>query len=275
MQHSEKKNRRPEPAADLGERARHVAAVLAGRYPAPTPHLAFRSPWELLVAVMLSAQCTDAMVNKVTPALFARFPDPARTAEAPLEELEALVRSTGFFRTKANNLRETARIVAGRFNGVVPDAMKDLLLLPGVARKTAAVVLWGAFDKNEGVAVDTHVGRISFRLGLTQSTAQARIERDLMALFPRAEWGLVNHRMVSFGRDVCRAQRPLCPECPVAEVCPRLGVGGAKKKRIAPKQAGVEKMFAERLKKTTNQRKDGKEPPAASSRRDPTGGYEA
>ncbi len=208
-----------------------VAQYLAGRYAAQTPHLAFRNPWELLVAVMLSAQCTDAVVNRVTPALFARFPDPASTAGAEIVELEGLIKAAGFFRTKARHLRETAGLVAGRFAGKVPERMEDLLVLPGVARKTAAVVLYTAFGKNEGLAVDTHVGRIAFRLGLTASRGQGRIEKDLMALFPRAQWGEINHRMVSFGRDVCRAQKPLCPECGLAEVCPRRGVEDGPKTR--------------------------------------------
>jgi endonuclease-3 len=245
---------------DARERASRMADVLAGLYPDALPHLAHRTPWELLVAVMLSAQCTDAMVNKVTPALFARFPDAARTAEASLEELENLVRSTGFFHTKAKHVLETARIVLERFKGSVPDTMPGLLTLPGVARKTAAVVLWGAFNKNEGLAVDTHVGRIAFRLGFTQSKVQGRIEQDLMALFPRGQWGLVNHRMVSFGRGVCKAQRPLCRECPAATFCPRTGVD--EPTRVASSPAKEKGAPCRRLKKTAEPRKNEVKPPA-------------
>ena len=260
-------------SADARERAGRMAEVLAGLYPDALPHLAHRNPWELLVAVMLSAQCTDAMVNKVTPALFARFPDAARTAEASVEELERLVRSTGFFHTKAKHLLEAAHIVAERFAGKVPDTMSGLLTLPGVARKTAAVVLWGAFNKNEGLAVDTHVGRIAFRLGFTQSKVQGRIERDLMALFPRGEWGMVNHRMVSFGRGVCKAQRPLCRECPAATFCPRTGV--EEPARAASPPAQEKGGPRRRLKKTTEPRKNEVESPAASPRRGRSGGKNA
>ena len=157
----------------------------------------------------------------------------------------------------------------------MPDTMKDLLTLPGVARKTAAVVLWGAYGKNEGVAVDTHVGRIAFRLGLTKSKAQNRIEQDLMAVFPRAEWGLVNHRMVSFGRDVCRAQKPLCAACEAAVFCPQEGVAGGPSKKTGKAKAVAGKSSSGRLKKTTDQRKDIKESQAAPCVSGATGGRKA
>ena len=205
----------------LAERVLHV---LRQRYPETGPHLRAASPWQLLVATILSAQCTDARVNAVTPALFARWSGPEQTARAGLDELEDAVRSTGFFRMKARNLLQTARRIMEVYGGEVPADFAALVTLPGVARKTANVVLWGAFGINEGLAVDTHVARISRRLGLTDARDADKIEQDLLVLFPRAEWGDVNHRMVSFGRDVCRARAPRCGQCELLADCPRRGV---------------------------------------------------
>lgn len=211
-------------SSESAAQARRVLKILARRYPDPRPHLRARSPWELLVATILSAQCTDARVNSVTPALFARLPGPAETARIPPDELEALIRSTGFFRMKARNIIGTAKRIMEAYGGQVPSALADLLTLPGVARKTANVVLWGAFGINEGLAVDTHVKRIAFRLGLSSAQTPDGTEQDLLSLFPRSAWGDVNHRMVSFGRDVCRARAPLCAECELAPRCPRRGI---------------------------------------------------
>jgi len=197
---------------------------LADRYPRPATHLNAAGAWELLVATMLAAQCTDARVNMVTPRLFARWPGPKELAEADGAALEEVIRSTGFYRAKARNLLATARRIMEAYGGEVPQTMDDLLTLGGVARKTANVVLWGAFGKNEGIAVDTHVGRIALRLGLTGHEDPARVEKDLMALFPRPEWGNANHRMVWFGREVCRARAPKCGGCEMAGFCPRIGV---------------------------------------------------
>lgn len=206
----------------------HLAASLlqrlGARYPAPQTQLTWHTPWELLVATMLSAQTTDARVNHVTPTLFARWPTPAHLAAADLADIEAVIRSTGFFRTKARHLQATARIVAERHGGEVPRTMAELLALPGVARKTANIVLSNAFGIHEGIAVDTHVKRVSFRLGLTASRNPDRIERDLMALFPRQRWGDLNHYLVLFGREVCTARAPRCTACPLADLCPRHGV---------------------------------------------------
>jgi endonuclease-3 len=214
--------------AALAERA---ASVLRQRYPNPRPHLNAASPWQLLVATILSAQCTDARVNTVTPALFARWPGPEETARAGVDELEEAVRCTGFFRMKARNIQQTARRIMDVYGGEVPRSLAELVTLPGVARKTANVTLWGAFGINEGLAVDTHVARIAGRLGLTDARDADKIERDLLVLFPRAEWGDVNHRMVSFGRDVCRARAPRCEECELLAACPRLGVDKSRKIR--------------------------------------------
>lgn len=198
--------------------------VLKALYPNPRPHLMASDPWELLVATVLAAQCTDARVNQITPALFKRLPSVRDFATVPLEELEGLIRSTGFYHNKAKNLIAAAQRVVSVYDGKVPETMADLITLGGVARKTANVVLWSCFGKNEGLAVDTHVGRISVRLGLSKPGSQLQIEKALCAVFPRAEWGNVNHRMVSFGRDVCMARSPQCQTCPMRDFCSKTGV---------------------------------------------------
>ena len=195
--------------------------ALQRRYPHPRTHLDAQNAWELLVATVLAAQCTDARVNTVTPELFRLWPTPAALAEAPIEELEAVIRPTGFYHSKAKNLLGAARRVCEVFDGQIPQSIEDLITIPGVARKTANVVLFGAFGINEGLAVDTHVKRIAYRLGLTDETDPVPIERDLMKLFPREEWGDVNHRMVWFGREVCDARKPLCEACEMRSFCPR------------------------------------------------------
>ena len=205
----------PEATAQL------VLEALQQRYPHPRTHLDAQNAWELLVATVLAAQCTDARVNTVTPELFRRWPTPAALAEAPIEELEAVIRPTGFYHSKAKNLLGAARRVRDIFDGQIPKSIEDLITIPGVARKTANVVLFGAFGINEGLAVDTHVKRIAYRLGLTDETDPVPIERDLMKLFPREEWGDVNHRMVWFGREVCDARKPLCDTCEMRPFCPR------------------------------------------------------
>lgn len=197
---------------------------LAARYPHPETHLDAHDAWELTVATVLAAQCTDKRVNTVTPGLFARWPDPAALAGADPAELEEVVRPTGFYRNKAKNLIGAAKRVTEVFGGKVPQTMAELITLPGVARKTANVVLWGSFGINEGLAVDTHVGRISYRLGLTKSRDPARVEQDLLPLFPQREWGNINHRMVWFGREVCDARKPACNTCEMDDICPKTGV---------------------------------------------------
>ncbi|MDR2076374.1 MAG: endonuclease III [Desulfovibrio sp.] len=209
---------------ELQARAGRVLAALRGRYPQPATLLAAATPWELLAATILAAQCTDARVNLVTPDLFARWPDPAAMAEAAPEEVEDCIRSTGFFRNKARNLIAAAARIRDVFQGQVPRSLAELTSLPGVARKTANVVLFGAFGLTGGLAVDTHVGRIAFRLGLASTRDPLRTEQELMALFPREEWGNLNHRLVWFGREVCRARKPACPACELEPFCPKRGL---------------------------------------------------
>ncbi len=210
------------------QRAPLILELLARRYPAPRSQLTAETPWEILVSTVLAAQCTDVRVNLVTPQLFARWPGPAELSKAGQEELEEVIRSTGLFRSKAKHLIAAARLVMADYAGRVPDAMKDLLRLPGVARKTANIILWSGYGRNEGVAVDTHVRRIAARLGLTASDRPEVIERDLMTLFPRDSWGDLNHRLVWFGREVCLARKPLCKSCELYDLCPRLGVESGK-----------------------------------------------
>ncbi|MCQ2445025.1 MAG: endonuclease III [Mailhella sp.] len=206
------------------ERAARILELLRKRYPEPETMLDHGDAWQLLVATVLAAQCTDARVNTVTPGLFRRWPGPEQLKDAPLAELEEVVRPTGFYHNKAKNLIGAARRVSEAYGGEVPHTIAELVTIPGVARKTANVVLWGGFGINEGIAVDTHVKRLSFRLGLTENTEPVKIEPDLMMLFPREEWGDVNHRLVWFGRDVCHARRPDCDGCELNGLCPRCGV---------------------------------------------------
>lgn len=208
----------------LKDRAATVLELLKARYPHPETHLAHTSAWQLLTATMLAAQCTDERVNMVTPALFARWPGPREMAEADIREVEGYIRSTGFYHNKAKNLVGAAARIVDVFRGSVPDSMEDLVSLPGVARKTANIVLFGAYGRNDGLAVDTHVGRIAYRLGFTASRDPVQAERDLMAIFPREEWGNLNHRLVWFGRHVCSARRPQCEACEMAAFCPRIDV---------------------------------------------------
>lgn len=200
-------------------RARAVCEALKKLYPVASTQLVYRNPWELLVATVLAAQCTDARVNLVTPVFFSRWPGPAELAGADVAEVENVIRSAGFYRNKARNLVGAAKQLLERHGGHVPQTLEELIKLSGVARKTANVVLYGGFGINAGLAVDTHVKRISFRLGLTKNTDPVRIEQDLMKIFPQNEWGDTNHRMVRFGRDVCKARSPLCEECELGRVC--------------------------------------------------------
>ncbi len=180
--------------------------------------------YQLLVATILSAQCTDARVNMVTPALFRRYPDAHAMAEADLDDLQEIIRSTGFFRNKSKSLHGSARRLVDEFDGEVPSNMPDLLKLPGVARKTANVVLGTAYGIASGVVVDTHVGRLSRRLGLTRQKTPKKVEKDLMGMIPRDEWINFAHRLIHHGRRVCQARRPRCEECAFADLCPRVGL---------------------------------------------------
>ncbi len=201
-------------------RARTILNRLKKAYPEAHCALTHRSAYQLLVATILSAQCTDARVNMVTPALFERYPTADDLAQASQGELEQTIRSTGFFRNKANNLIGMAQAVVANHDGRIPDTMEALQALPGVGRKTANVVLGNAFDRNEGIVVDTHVGRIMRLLGFTDQKDPIKVEQDLIPLFPRKDWTLLAHLLISHGRGVCIARRPQCGECILADRCP-------------------------------------------------------
>jgi len=198
------------------ELAESILEELYKYYPNPVCELNHRNPFELLIATILSAQCTDVRVNKVTPALFEAYPTPETMAEAPIEELEELVRTTGFYRNKAKSLKEASNTIVKEFDGEVPDTMQDLLKLRGAARKTANVVLGNAFNKNVGVVVDTHVKRLSNRFGLTKEKKNTnKIEKDLMALFPQEHWTNLSHLMIHHGRNACKARLSQPPDHPI------------------------------------------------------------
>ncbi|MCB9378466.1 MAG: endonuclease III [Holophagales bacterium] len=211
---------RRESAAARRERTAALIERLRGAYPDAHCALEHRSPLELLVATILSAQCTDVRVNQVTPELFARYPDAEAYAQADLEEVERRIQSTGFFRNKAKSLVGLGRALVERHGGRVPRTMAELTALPGVGRKTANVVLGNAFGIDEGIVVDTHVGRLSKRLGLTRESDPVKVEKDLMALVPRDDWTLWSHLLIFHGRQVCKAPRPRCADCVLADLCP-------------------------------------------------------
>ncbi|MBP5973086.1 endonuclease III [Brasilonema sp. CT11] len=202
------------------QRALEILVRLKRLYPDATCSLNYSTPVQLLVATILSAQCTDERVNLVTPALFSKFPDAASLANADLTELETSVRSTGFYRNKSKNIQAACRMIINEFGGSVPKQMEQMVRLPGVARKTANVVLAHAYGINAGVTVDTHVKRLSERLGLTEHTDPIRIERDLMSLLPQADWENWSIRLVYHGRAICKARSPACDACELAELCP-------------------------------------------------------
>jgi endonuclease-3 len=204
----------------LKQRSLEILIRLKRLYPEAPCTLNYETPVQLLVATILSAQCTDERVNLVTPALFERFPDAVALANADLEELERLVRSTGFYRNKSKNIKGACQAIVNKFNNQVPQRMELLLELPGVARKTANVVLAHAFGINMGVTVDTHVKRLTQRLGLTEHTDPTRIERDLMILLPQPDWENWSIRLVYHGRAVCNARNPACNICELADLCP-------------------------------------------------------
>lgn len=201
-------------------RALEILTRLKRLYPDATCSLTYDTPVQLLVATILSAQCTDDRVNKVTPALFQRFPDAIAFAGSDLLELETLIRSTGFYRNKAKNIQGACQMIAQKYDGEVPKRMEQLLELPGVARKTANVVLAHAYGINAGVTVDTHVKRLSHRLGLTEHTDPVKVERDLMPLLPIEEWENWSIRLIYHGRAVCAARKPACDRCLLADICP-------------------------------------------------------
>ena len=205
-------------------RARRIHRVLAQAYPDARCELDYGSPLELLVATILSAQCTDARVNQVTPKLFKRYPDARAYASAKQADVESLIMSTGFFRSKATNIIRMAQTLVSDHDGQVPGRLEDLVVLPGVGRKTANVVLGNAFDV-PGITVDTHVGRLSRRLGFSTHEDPVKVERDLMDLFPKSDWTALCHRLIFHGRRVCHARTPACGACPIAQWCPSFGEG--------------------------------------------------
>ena len=216
----------PSPAFDPKKQAGRVVKNLVQLYPEPRCALVHSGPYQLLVATILSAQCTDARVNLVTPKLFERYPSPVELAEADPGEVEDLIRSTGFFRAKGKSLRGMARRIVQDHGGKVPDDLDALTALPGVGRKTAHVVLGNAFAIASGIVVDTHVKRLAFRLGLSTARDPVHVERDLAKIIPRKQWIDFSHRLIEHGRKLCLARKPRCPSCTLAKHCPKRGVPG-------------------------------------------------
>jgi endonuclease-3 len=202
------------------KRIERALEILKNQYKGAKIALKYKNPFELLVSVILSAQCTDIKVNEVTPILFSRFPSIKTMAEAPIEELESIIRPTGFFRNKAKNIKEAARRIIEDYNGRLPDTMEEMIKLPGVARKTANIVLYNVYGIVSGIAVDTHVKRLSMRLGITREKDPVKIEKDLMELIPQKDWGTISYVLIEHGRNICDAKKPLCAQCPVRGLCP-------------------------------------------------------
>ena len=219
-----------EPRKTMIERASRIGAALARLYPEARISLDFTSPWQCLVATILSAQCTDKRVNQVTPRLFAEVPDARAMDAAPAERIERLILDTGFFRQKTRSLKGAARAILERFGGEVPSRMEDLVALPGVGRKTANVLLGHVFGQ-PGLVVDTHVRRVAHRLGLTRETDPEKIEHDLQALLAPTDWTPFSMRLILHGRTVCNARKPRCEVCLLADDCPRIGVAGTRRVR--------------------------------------------
>lgn len=215
---------KPESQLAMVRRARKINRALAEVYPYAHPELDFENPFELLVATVLSAQTTDLRVNQTTPALFARYPTPEDMAAAVPEELEEIIRPTGFFRAKAKSLIGLSIALRDNFGGEVPGNLKDLVTLPGVGRKTANVVLGNVFGV-PGITVDTHFGRLARRFGWTTDEDPVKVEATVAEIFPKSEWTMLSHRVVFHGRRICHARRPACGACPVASLCPSYGVG--------------------------------------------------
>jgi endonuclease-3 len=205
---------------DAARRAPEILTRLTAAYPDARCALEHRNAFELLCATILSAQCTDARVNLVTPALFARYPTPAALARAAPADVEAIIKSTGFFRNKTKSLIGMAQALVADHGGEVPRTMEELRVLPGVGRKTANVILGNAYGINDGITVDTHVTRLSRLLGLTRHDDPVKIEQDLMTLVPRDHWALISHLLIFHGRQVCIARRPRCAECVLSDICP-------------------------------------------------------
>ena len=216
-------------------RARQINSSLKKLYPNAHCALKYNSPLELLIATILSAQCTDARVNMVTPALFKRFKTAKNFADASQEEVEDIIRSTGFYRNKAKNIIACCKKIVEDHGGNVPDSMDELVPLPGVGRKTANVVLGNAFGK-PGLPVDTHVGRLSRRLGLSENSDPVKVEYDIHELVPAEEWTMLGHRLIEHGRQVCESRKPDCDSCQIADLCPRIGISPSNPKSTSRKK---------------------------------------
>lgn len=212
-----------------------ILALLKKHYSNAKTALNYSTPHQMLVATILSAQCTDERVNKVTPALFATYKTPQEFADSRLPDMEKLIHSTGFYRNKAKNIKASARMIVEKFDGRVPQTMDELLQLPGVARKTANVVLQSAYGIREGVVVDTHIGRLARRLGLSKEKNPEKVERDLMALIPRKDWTNIGFWLIDHGRAVCKSQKPDCDACFLKDLCPSACKFDVKRKWIGPK----------------------------------------
>jgi len=208
----------------MKKRPEEIYSRLQKKYPGAKTALRYKNPWQLLVATMLSAQCTDARVNTITARMFKEHPDLNDYINMTQKHLVSHIQSAGFYKNKSKNILAAAEKIKKDFNGKVPDNMNDLIKLPGVARKTANVVLGNAFGKNEGIAVDTHVKRVSFRLGLTKETIPDKIEQDLMKIYPKNKWFGVTHLLIEHGRETCKAPAPRCSECILKDICPKKGV---------------------------------------------------
>ncbi len=208
------------PKSSAQARMPEIMRLLHEAYPDACCELNYSTPLELLVATMLSAQCTDERVNMVTPALFKKYPNAKAYVEADIDDLQEAIRSTGFYRNKSKNLQNACRMLVEEYDGQVPDTMEELVKLPGVARKTANVVLGNAFHKAEGIAVDTHVKRLANRLALTEETKPDKIEQDLMKLAPQDVWTDVSHLLIFHGRRICSAKKPDCAACTISHLCP-------------------------------------------------------
>lgn len=227
------RSEKPKPVRGLqtpvpdANRVQAIQSLLVQLYPETTTALQFETPFQLAIATILSAQCTDKRVNLVTPVLFARFPDAAALAHADMEEIQKLIQSTGFFRAKARNIQACAQKILDQHAGKLPETLEELIALPGIGRKTANVVLGDAFGV-PGITVDTHVGRLSRRLALSVHTDPVKVEKDLMRWIPQGEWTRFSHRLIFHGRQVCHARKPLCSECLLTDHCPKIGVEPSK-----------------------------------------------
>lgn len=201
-----------------------IISILKRKYPLSKTTLRYRNPFQLLIATILSAQCTDKRVNSITPKLFKAYPNPKTFAHAALKDIEKIIRPTGFYRNKAKVIKNLSKVLIEKYGGSVPRTMEELTKLPGVGRKTANIILGYGFGKSEGIAVDTHVRRLSFRLGLTKSRNPNKIEKDLMKQIPKRYWTKINSMFVAHGRTICKSRVPYCSRCSLEKMCPKISV---------------------------------------------------